>query len=209
MGLPNDVYFQIGMLTTLGLTTKNAILIVQFAKNRVEEGMDLIAATLEAAKLRLAPDRHDLAGIRIRRASLGHRRRGRCRRSKRHRHRRPGRRGHFDVPRHPVCAALLRADLQDVGRLPPTRADLNRCRLSLHESTPFRGATRDYASLTMCSQHANQSARHGGRHVWTQPSIANTRKQAAWCHDSPARLTLTTSRAASRRRRAIAKWCTS
>lgn len=55
MGLPNDVYFQIGMLTTLGLTTKNAILIVQFAKNRVEEGMELIPATLEAAKLRLRP----------------------------------------------------------------------------------------------------------------------------------------------------------
>jgi HAE1 family hydrophobic/amphiphilic exporter-1 len=54
-GLPNDVYFQIGLLTTLGLTTKNAILIVQFAKTRVEEGMGLIDATLEAAKLRLRP----------------------------------------------------------------------------------------------------------------------------------------------------------
>ncbi|MGE5610864.1 MAG: efflux RND transporter permease subunit [Bacillota bacterium] len=54
-GLPNDVYFQIGLLTTLGLTTKNAILIVQFAKTRVEEGMGLIEATVEAAKLRLRP----------------------------------------------------------------------------------------------------------------------------------------------------------
>jgi len=54
-GLPNDVYFQIGLLTTLGLTTKNAILIVQFAKTRVEEGMGLIEATLEGAKLRLRP----------------------------------------------------------------------------------------------------------------------------------------------------------
>ena len=54
-GMPNDVYFQIGLLTTLGLTTKNAILIVQFAKSRVEEGMELIPATLEAAKLRLRP----------------------------------------------------------------------------------------------------------------------------------------------------------
>ena len=54
-GLPNDVYFQIGLLTTLGLTTKNAILIVQFAKTRVEEGMELIEATLEAAKLRMRP----------------------------------------------------------------------------------------------------------------------------------------------------------
>jgi HAE1 family hydrophobic/amphiphilic exporter-1 len=54
-GLPNDVYFQIGLLTVLGLTTKNAILIVQFAKIRVEQGMGLIDATLEAAKLRLRP----------------------------------------------------------------------------------------------------------------------------------------------------------
>jgi HAE1 family hydrophobic/amphiphilic exporter-1 len=54
-GMPNDVYFQIGLLTTLGLTTKNAILIVQFAKTRVEEGGGLIEATMEAAKLRMRP----------------------------------------------------------------------------------------------------------------------------------------------------------
>jgi multidrug efflux pump len=54
-GMPNDIYFQIGLLTTMGLTTKNAILIVQFAKNRVEEGMGLMEATLEGAKLRLRP----------------------------------------------------------------------------------------------------------------------------------------------------------
>ncbi|BBO87249.1 efflux RND transporter permease subunit [Desulfosarcina ovata] len=55
MDLPNDVYFQIGLLTILGLTTKNAILIVQFARARVDEGMRLIDATLEGAKLRLRP----------------------------------------------------------------------------------------------------------------------------------------------------------
>lgn len=54
-GFPNDVYFQIGLLTILGLTTKNAILIVQFAKARVDEGVGLTEATLEAAKLRLRP----------------------------------------------------------------------------------------------------------------------------------------------------------
>ncbi len=54
-GMPNDVYFQIGLLTTLGLTTKNAILIVQFAKARVEEGMGLIEATLQGSKLRFRP----------------------------------------------------------------------------------------------------------------------------------------------------------
>ncbi|NWG12392.1 MAG: efflux RND transporter permease subunit [Acidobacteria bacterium] len=54
-GLPNDVYFQIGLLTVLGLTTKNAILIVQFAKIRLEQGAGLIEATLEGARLRLRP----------------------------------------------------------------------------------------------------------------------------------------------------------
>jgi multidrug efflux pump subunit AcrB len=54
-GMPNDVYFQIGLLITLGLTTKNAILIVQFARARVDEGAGLVEATLEAAKLRLRP----------------------------------------------------------------------------------------------------------------------------------------------------------
>jgi len=54
-GLPNDVYFQIGLLTVLGLTTKNAILIVQFAQGYMKEGMGLIQATLLAAKVRLRP----------------------------------------------------------------------------------------------------------------------------------------------------------
>ncbi|OQB91823.1 MAG: Multidrug efflux pump subunit AcrB [Verrucomicrobia bacterium ADurb.Bin118] len=54
-GLPNDVYFQIGLLTTLGLTTKNAILIVQFAKARYEQGLGLIEATLEGTRLRFRP----------------------------------------------------------------------------------------------------------------------------------------------------------
>ncbi|MBW2631447.1 MAG: efflux RND transporter permease subunit [Deltaproteobacteria bacterium] len=54
-GMANDVYFQISLLTTLGLATKNAILIVQFAKAGLERGMGLIDATLEGAKLRFRP----------------------------------------------------------------------------------------------------------------------------------------------------------
>jgi HAE1 family hydrophobic/amphiphilic exporter-1 len=54
-GFNNDVYFQIGLLTTLGLTTKNAILIVQFAKAGMEKGMGLIEATLEGTRLRFRP----------------------------------------------------------------------------------------------------------------------------------------------------------
>ncbi len=52
---PNDVYFQIGLLTVFGLTTKNAILIVQFAMAKVREGAGLIEATLEGSRLRLRP----------------------------------------------------------------------------------------------------------------------------------------------------------
>ena len=54
-GLHNDVYFQIGFLTTLGLTTKNAILIIQFARERMAHGEGLIEATLGAARVRLRP----------------------------------------------------------------------------------------------------------------------------------------------------------
>ena len=54
-GLPSDVYFQIGLLTVLGLTTKNAILIVQFAMAKAEEGIGVVEATLQGAKLRFRP----------------------------------------------------------------------------------------------------------------------------------------------------------
>ncbi len=54
-GLPSDIYFQIGLLITLGLATKNAILIVQFAKEGFEQGAGLIEAALHAVKLRLRP----------------------------------------------------------------------------------------------------------------------------------------------------------
>ncbi|MBF0412836.1 MAG: efflux RND transporter permease subunit [Desulfamplus sp.] len=54
-GFPNDVYFQIGFLTTLGLSTKNAILIIQFIKERMNHGMGLVDATLDAVKTRFRP----------------------------------------------------------------------------------------------------------------------------------------------------------
>ncbi|MEO7934612.1 MAG: efflux RND transporter permease subunit [Chthoniobacterales bacterium] len=53
--LPNDVYFKVGLLTTVGLSTKNAILIIEFAKDLMAEGKGLIEATLEAVHLRLRP----------------------------------------------------------------------------------------------------------------------------------------------------------
>ena len=54
-GLERDIYFQVAMLTTIGLASKNAILIVEFAKENVEHGMDVIEATMHAVRDRLRP----------------------------------------------------------------------------------------------------------------------------------------------------------
>src|SRR5690606_12894346 len=54
-GLSNDVYFQVGLLVTIGLGAKNAILIVEFAKDLYQKGEGLMEATLHAAQLRLRP----------------------------------------------------------------------------------------------------------------------------------------------------------
>jgi hydrophobe/amphiphile efflux-1 (HAE1) family protein len=54
-GLSNDVFFQVGLLTTVGLSAKNAILIVEFAKENHDTGMPLIEATVHAARQRLRP----------------------------------------------------------------------------------------------------------------------------------------------------------
>ena len=54
-GLPNDVFFKVGLVAIIGLSAKNAILIIEFARHLHEEGMELMAATLEACRLRLRP----------------------------------------------------------------------------------------------------------------------------------------------------------
>jgi len=54
-GMPNDIYFQIGLVVLIGLASKNAILIVEFAAHKYAEGMNVVDAALEAARLRLRP----------------------------------------------------------------------------------------------------------------------------------------------------------
>jgi HAE1 family hydrophobic/amphiphilic exporter-1/multidrug efflux pump len=54
-GMPNDIYFQIGLVVLIGLAAKNAILIVEFASQKLEEGMGLVDACTEAARLRFRP----------------------------------------------------------------------------------------------------------------------------------------------------------
>ena len=55
VGFNNDIYFQVGVLTTMGLSAKNAILIVEFAQSRIAEGLDITQAGYEGARLRLRP----------------------------------------------------------------------------------------------------------------------------------------------------------
>src|SRR5690606_14637095 len=50
--MPNDIYFQIGMVTLIGLAAKNAILLVEFANQKMKTGMDVTRAALESAQLR-------------------------------------------------------------------------------------------------------------------------------------------------------------
>ena len=54
-GMPNDVYFKVGLITLIGLSAKNAILIIEFAKDLQQEGMGLLEATLQACRLRFRP----------------------------------------------------------------------------------------------------------------------------------------------------------
>jgi HAE1 family hydrophobic/amphiphilic exporter-1/multidrug efflux pump len=54
-GLDNDIYFQVGLITTIGVSAKNAILIVEFAEERLRMGMNATEAALAAARLRLRP----------------------------------------------------------------------------------------------------------------------------------------------------------
>ncbi|VFS64319.1 Multidrug-efflux transporter MexB [Kluyvera cryocrescens] len=79
-GLENDVYFQVGLLTVIGLSAKNAILIVEFANERNQQGEDLMSATLEACRQRLRPDSDDFTGLYFRRSTDGAHHRCRIRR---------------------------------------------------------------------------------------------------------------------------------
>jgi multidrug efflux pump len=54
-GLPNDVYFKVGLIAIIGLSSKNAILIIEFARELNERGMSIVDATIEACRLRFRP----------------------------------------------------------------------------------------------------------------------------------------------------------
>ena len=86
-GLENDVFFQVGLLTTMGLAAKNAILIVEFAEQNEKQGQSPREAALSAGAHAPAAHPHDLAGLHLRRAAAGHFHRRRRAQPQRHRHR--------------------------------------------------------------------------------------------------------------------------
>ncbi len=90
-GLENDVYFQVGLLTVIGLSAKNAILIVEFANELNEKGQDLLQRHAVGLPSAPAPHPDDLAGVHLRRAADGDQHRRRFRQPACGRHRSDGR----------------------------------------------------------------------------------------------------------------------
>jgi uncharacterized membrane protein len=106
-GLSNDVYFQVGLLATIGLSSKNAILIVEFAKARSRRH-DLVSATLSAVRMRLRPILMTSLAFGFGRAAAGHQHRRRLRQPERDRHRRARRHAPPDHLVEQLPAAAVR-----------------------------------------------------------------------------------------------------
>ena len=107
-GLPNDVYFTVGLITIIGLAAKDAILIIEFAKDLRAQGKPLIEATVEACSLALPPDPDDRPRLRLRRAADGDRVRRRRRQPAGARHQRDGRHDRGGDPGAADGAGVLR-----------------------------------------------------------------------------------------------------
>ena len=107
-GLDNDVYFQVGLLTTVGLAVKNAILIVEFAKEFYEQGATLREAALQAARERLRPILMTSLAFVCGVFPAGDRERRRRCGADRHRHGGGGRHGHGHSPGDFLRPGVLR-----------------------------------------------------------------------------------------------------
>ena len=107
-GMPNDVFFKVGMITIIGLSAKNAILIVEFARQLHSEGRSLLDAAVTAACLRLRPHSDDIAGLHPRGGALDARQWRQRRDPARHRHRRVRRHDQRHPAGHLLRTGLLR-----------------------------------------------------------------------------------------------------
>ena len=149
-GIDNDVYFQIGLVTLIGLAAKNAILIVEFASQRHREGLSVVRCGDGCGAPAFPADRHDVARVHSRRvAARDQHRRGlgeptfdRDRRDRRHARRHPA--------RDPVRAAVLPADDQgtpgSAAEQPRPRADGER-RRELDDDAAGAGRARPGQSV--------------------------------------------------------------
>ena len=108
-GLTNDVYFQVGLLTTMGLAAKNAILIVEFAEQAEKQGLSARASRLAGGAPAPATHHHDFTGLRLRRVAACSFHRCGCPEPDRHRHGSNRRHGHRHGARGAVHTAVLRA----------------------------------------------------------------------------------------------------
>ena len=114
--MPNDVYFKVGLITIIGLSAKNAILIIEFAKDLRAEGKPLLEATIEAAHLRFRPIIMTSLAFTLGVVPLAIATGRKCRQPERHRHRRAGRHDLRNGAGDLLRAGLLRLRHEPVRR---------------------------------------------------------------------------------------------
>ena len=119
----NDVYFKVGLITIIGLSAKNAMLIIEFAKDLQAQGKSAGRGGAAGRAPALPADRDDLAGLHPGRAAAGHRQRRRLGQPARDRHRRDGRHDHRDAAGGALRAGVLRGGAALVqGQRTPAQA---------------------------------------------------------------------------------------
>ena len=121
-GMPNDVFFKVGLITVIGLSAKNAILIIEFAKDLVAAGQGRDRGDAAGGAPALPSDPDDLDRLHPRRAAAGRLVGRRLGQPARDRHRRDGRDDHGDAARDLLRAGVLRRrapHLQGPRRSPP------------------------------------------------------------------------------------------
>ena len=180
-GLPNDVYFTVGLITIIGLAAKDAILIIEFAKDLRAEGKSLVEATLEACSLALPPDPDDRPCLCLRRAADGDRHRRRRRQPAGARHQRDGRHDRGGDPGAVDGAGVLRDRAARAGGGPGEGGERlrrkaaapahRRRRMALHA----RGTTRSTVI------NALRTARcHSGFRIFSSSACTNSLPQTTW-----------------------------
>ena len=162
-GLSNDVFFQVGLLTTMGLAAKNAILIVEFAEFAVRGGKSPIEAAIEAGAAAPSPDPDDVSGVRRGRPSAGLIQRRGLRRPERHRYGRRRRHDRGDRAGDLLRAAVLRAGAPRLAAAAAQGAQPTRSPTPMRRAPEMRTAYRlsQVAAALSVAGPARRLHRHG------------------------------------------------